>query len=226
MKIPFLSTPDKPIVSTTQDEVPVVDVADNIIIYKNGGAALVLESTSLNFGLLSEIEQTAVISAYAALLNSFTFPVQIVVRSQRKDISDYISYLDKAKEKITNPKLTVLMQDYRRFILDSIRKKNVLSKKFYIIIPFTPYELGAAKSFIATAKRGGKLPFPKSYVVDKARITLYPKRDHLMRQAGRLSIRLKQLTNNELIELLYHTYNPEPPPKKPEYELEQRFKRK
>ncbi len=226
MNIPFISTPDKPIVSTTQDQIPVADIVDNIIIYKNGGAALVLESTSLNFGLLSEIEQTAVISAYAALLNSFTFPVQITVRSQRKDISDYISYLDNAAKKITNPKLAVLMKDYRRFILDAISKKNVLSKKFYIIIPFTSYELGSTKSFLAVAKRGGTLPFPKSYVIDKARIALNPKRDHLMRQAGRLSIQLRQLTNDELIELLYHTYNPEPPPKKPEYELQKRFERK
>ena len=218
MNIPFISTPDKPLIASTQDKVPVADIVDNLIIYKSGGAALVLESTSLNFGLLSTIEQEAVIAAYAALLNSFTFPVQITVRSQRKDISNYIKFLGEAENKIKNPKLAVIMRDYKSFIVDAIRKKNVLSKKFYIIIPFTPYELGATKSFIATAKRGGSLPFPKSYVVNKARITLYPKRDHLMRQAGRLSIILRQLKNEELIELLYHTYNPTPPPKSEEFE--------
>src|SRR3990172_10650226 len=179
MKIPFISTPDKPLIASTQDKVPVADIVDNLIIYKSGGAALVLESTSLNFGLLSTIEQEAVIAAYAALLNSFTFPVQITVRSQRKDISNYIKFLDEAEGKIKNPKLAIIMKDYKAFILDAIRKKNVLSKKFYIVIPFTPYELGVTKSFIATVKRGGSsLPFQKSYVVNKARITLYPKRDH------------------------------------------------
>jgi len=219
MNIPFISTPDKPLTSSTQEKIPVADITEDIIIYKNGGAALVLESSSLNFGLLSEIEQEAVIAAYAALLNSFTFPVQITVRSQRKDISNYITYLNIAEGKIKNPKLAIIMKDYKAFILDAIRKKNVLSKKFYIVIPFTPYELGVTKSFIATVKRGGSsLPFQKSYVVNKARITLYPKRDHLMRQAGRLSIQLKQLKNNDLIELLYHTYNPSPPPKSEEFE--------
>ncbi|MFV1917326.1 MAG: hypothetical protein ACC618_02500 [Patescibacteria group bacterium] len=217
MKIPFLTVPDKPIVSSTQDDVPVADIVDGIVIYKNGGAALVLESTSLNFGLLSEREQQAVIAAYAALLNSFTFPVQIVVRSQRKDISSYILYLDEAQKKITNPKLAVLMKDYRRFILESIRKKNVLSKNFYLVIPFTPLELGIAKSFLITTRKSGPLPFAKSYVIEKAKVALFPKRDHLMRQAGRLSITLTPLATNELIKLFYNTLNPKPPPQKPEY---------
>ena len=43
-----------------------------------------MESTSLNFSLLSEKEQEAVIAAYAALLNSLSFSVQIVVRTIRK----------------------------------------------------------------------------------------------------------------------------------------------
>ena len=61
MQIPFLSTPDKPLNDTTQQFVPVADIIQDIVVYKNGGAALILESTSLNFGLLSMREQQAVI---------------------------------------------------------------------------------------------------------------------------------------------------------------------
>ena len=214
MKIPFLSIADKPITSTTQDLLPLADITEGIVIYKDGGAALVMESTSLNFGLLSEKEQQAVIAAYAGLLNSFTFPVQIVVRTQKKDISNYMEYLRSARQKITNPKLAQIMGDHERFILEAIKKKNVLSKKFYIIIPFTPYELGITKSFISTfSPKKGRAPlsFPKSYVIRKAKITLYPRRDHLMRQAGRLGISLRQLMNEELMLLFYSIYNPEPP---------------
>ncbi len=216
-QIPFLSTPDKPIEESTQEQIPVADITQDMVIFKDGGAALVLESTSLNFGLLSELEQEAVIAGYAALLNSFTFPVQIVVRSQRKDISSYIAYLKKAEKNIKNPKLLDMMKGYQNFILEAIRKKNVLSKKFYIVVPFSPLELGVTKSFMATATRKGPLPFPKSYVINKAKTTLLPKRDHLMRQAGRLSIQLRQLDSDELVDLLYHIYNPEPPPKKEEF---------
>lgn len=200
----------------SQEHLPVADITEDIVLYKDGGAALAMESTSLNFGLLSEKEQEAVIAAYAALLNSLSFSVQIVIRTQRKDISSYLTYLDAAAKKIANPKLANIMAGYRRFIIDSIKKKNVLGKKFYIVLPFSPLELGVTKSFLSTTRHGGPLPFPKSYVIKKAKVLLYPRRDHLIRQAGRLGIRLRQLTVNELLSLFYNVYNPEAPAAKKE----------
>jgi hypothetical protein len=211
MKIPYLSIPDKPLTAPSQTHIPVADILDDMVVYKDGGAALVMESTSLNFGLLSEKEQQAVIAAYAALLNSLSFSVQIVIRTQRKDITSYMKYLEGASKKIVNPKLSYLLESYKRFITESIKKKNVLGKKFYIVIPFSPLELGVAKSFLSTTRRKGPLPFPKSYVLKKAKVVLYPRRDHLIRQAGRLGLKLRQLTTPSLLELYYDVYNPEPP---------------
>src|SRR5512137_2675531 len=102
MKLPFLSTPDKTLYDTTQDRMPIADMIHEIVLFKDGNPALIIESTSLNFGLLNEMEQEAVIASYAGLLNSFNFPVQIMVRSQRKDIGNYIRFLDEAKKDIKN----------------------------------------------------------------------------------------------------------------------------
>ncbi len=211
MKIPILSTPDTPLTSTTQNALPVADITDDIVLYKDGGAALVMESSSLNFSLLSEKEQQAVIAAYAALINSLSFALQIVIRTQRKDISSYIKNLDEAYKKIANPKLATVADSYRRFILESIKKRNVLGKRFYIVIPFSSLELGITKSFFSATKRSETLPFPKSYIVKKAKVVLYPRRDHLIRQAGRLGLKLKQLTTSEIVDLFYTVYNPEVP---------------
>jgi len=216
MRIPLLSTPDKPIITASQDLVPLIDIQDGIVLYKDGSAALIMESTSLNFTLLSEREQEAVIASYAGLLNSFKFPVQIVIKSQQKDIKKYLALLDSAREKIKNPLLSSLMSDYQNFVKDSIKKRNVLSKSFYIIVLFTQYELGIAKSsrvVFKTGKKNKPLPFPKSYVIKKARISLYPKRDHLMRQAQRMGIKLRPLSDDETIKLFYSMYNPVPPVK-------------
>ena len=209
-KIPYFGTPDMPLRATTQDHLPIADIVDDIVLFKDGGASVVLESSSLNFGLLSEKEQQAVVAAFAALINSLSFSMQIVVRTQRKDISGYIRYFDQESAKITNPKLSAISADYRRFITESIKKKTVLGKRFFIAIPFSPLELGVTKSAQSVLKKG-PLPFPKDYVMKKAKITLFPKRDHLIRQAGRLGLRLKQLTTNELIDLYYWINNPEPP---------------
>lgn len=211
VNIPFISTPDKPLVDITQDRIPIADITDDIVLYKDGGAALVLESTSLNFGLMSGRERRAVIAGYAGLLNSFNFPVQIVARTQRKDITNYIKYLEKMEKLQTNEKLTAIMDDYKSFIIDAIKKKNVLSKRFFLVLPFTQYDLGVAKSLTSLFVQTKSLPFPKSYVIKKAKISLYPKRDHLMRQAGRIGIELRQLLTDDLIELFYNIYNPELP---------------
>ncbi len=217
-KIPLLSVPDTPLTASSQNHLPISDICEDVVLFKDGGAALVMESTSLNFSLLSEKEQEAVIAAYSALLNSLSFSLQIMVRSQRKDISSYMNYLDESAKKIASPGLYKLMQSYRKFILESVKKRNVLGKRFYVVLPFSPLELGVTKSVLSITRGNKPLPFPKSYVVKKAKVVLYPRRDHLIRQMGRLGIKLRQLLTNDLVELYYEVYNPvKPEERKKEY---------
>lgn len=204
-----------PISSSTQRHVIVSDIAEDIVLTKDGGAALVLKSTALNFSLLSENEQEAVTLSYAGLINSLSFPIQILVRSQKKDITKYLSYLEEQKNLQTNEKLKGLMGTYSRFITQIVKKRNVLEKEFYVIIPFSPFELGITQAGLIDTlpipgikKRvGRKIPFSKDYVIKKAKTTLYPRRDHLMRQSGRLGIRMEQLTTEGLATLFFKIYN-------------------
>lgn len=207
-KTPIFSTPNKPLVATTQDHLPIADISEGVVLYKDGGAAVVMESTSLNFGLLSDREQEAVVAAYAALINSLSFSIQVVIRTQRKDISHYIEYIDEAEKKIQNEKLKALMHSYRNFVIETTKKRNVLGKRFFMVIPFSPLELGVSQSFKLLTKKDNTLPYSKDYIVKKAKVALFPKRDHLMRQAARLGLRLRQLTDDEITELFYNVYNP------------------
>jgi len=211
-KIPYLGLPDEPLVAPIQERVPIVDIVDDILFFKDGGACIIMESTSLNFGLLSENEQQAVIAAFAALINSLSYSIQIVVRSQKKDITNYLKYLDDAEKKVKNEKLLGLMRGYRGFISETIKKKNVLGKRFFVVIPFSSLELGVARSFMQTYKKSKTLPYSFDYVSKKVKIVLIPKRDHLVRQAARLGLRLTQLNKQQIVELMYTVYNPSPPP--------------
>jgi len=209
-KIPVLNTPDEPLIDNAQSMVPIADITHDLVLHKDGGAALIMESTSLNFGLLSEKEQEAVVAAYAALINSLSFPLQIFVQTHKKDVSRYIEYLKVSRPQIDNPKLTRLMDSYINFISETIKKKNVLEKNFYIVIPFSRYELGLTKSsFSLSPAHKGSLPYKKEYIVKKAITALLPKRDHLIRQAGRLGLQLRQIGNEELLKLFYDLYNPD-----------------
>jgi len=204
----IFSTKNEPLVTSSQDHLPIADIVDSILVFKDGGAAMVLESTSLNFGLLSSREQEAVITAYAAFINSLSFAAQVVIRTQKKDITRYMDYLSEKATHIKDPKLQTLFQSYKNFVIETTKKRNVLGKRFFIVIPFSPFELGVKSSMSSFGQGKKTLPFTKKFVVKKAKIALGPKKDHVSRQAARLGLRLRQLNNTELTKLFYDIYNP------------------
>lgn len=200
-----------PIRATTQEHLPIEDIQGNLVILKDGSCAMILSVSSVNFDLLSEREQEAIIYAYGALLNSLTFPIQLLIRSQKKDISSYLNLLEKEEAKKENvPLLKNLIGSYKKFVAEMVKKNNVLDKKFFIVIPFSSLELGVASSLNSLIKPGKSLPFKKDYILKKAQITLGPKKDHLIKLFSRIGLTAKQLENQEIVRLFYEIYNGEP----------------
>jgi len=198
-----------PIKATTQEHLDIEDVQEGIVVKKNGSCCLVLKTTAVNFNLLSEKEQDAIIYAYAGLLNSLSFAIQIVINSQKKDISSYLKILKKQKEKIESNRLKNLIEKYRQFVEKIVKENEVLDKNFYIIIPFSLLELGVSQTVkTSISKKESQLPFPKDYILEKAKAHLFPKRDHIIKQFSRLGLQANQLNTRQLIKLFYHLYNP------------------
>jgi len=198
-----------PIKTSTQDHLDIEDVRDNIAILKDGSCCLVIQTTAVNFSLLSEGEQDAIIYAYAGLLNSLTFPIQIVIRSQKKDINSYLALLNAQRTKIKNPLLRNQLEKYYQFIQKTVQENEVLDKKFYLVIPFSSLELGISSTLKSSVKKKSGLPFDKEYILQKAKNKLIPKRDHLINQLTRIGLKTKQLTTPELIKLFFQYYNPD-----------------
>mgnify|MGYP001575716476 CR=1 FL=1 len=192
----------------TQDHLDIDDILNDIVILKDGSACMVLEVNAVNFGLLSEREQDATIYAYAQLLNSLTFSIQIVVISKRKDISAYIEKLNAYLAKIETPKLKDQLTKYRDFVKAIVRQGNVLDKKFYISIPFSSLELGVGSAVKSLGGKSAKHTLPKEYIIDRAITNLLPKRDHLFRLLARIGLKGRQLSSQELLQLFFDSYNP------------------
>lgn len=197
-----------PITSTTQQHILIADIRDDLLLTKEGGAAIIMRASALNFSLLSEKEQEAITYAYSAFLNSLSFPIQIIVRSQKKDVTNYLNYLKEEADKQTNAQLKKLITSYQIFVSQIVKKRNVLEKEFFVVIPFSPFELGLSVTGIANmmTKRKRSIPYSEDYVLKKAKTALYPKRDHIIRQSGRLGIKVQQLTTENIARLFYSIY--------------------
>jgi len=138
---------DKPTkIISTQDHLDIEDIRDEVVILKNGNAAAILQTTSVNFDLLSETEQDAMIFAFAALLNSLSFPIQILIRTKRMDISNYLSHIAAAKAGIHNEDLVSHIEKYEKFIRDLVSKNQVLDKRFYVVVPYISIDLSQVKA--------------------------------------------------------------------------------
>lgn len=191
--------------ASTQDHLDIEDVIDDLLILKTGWIALVVNTTAVNFDLLSEAEQDATIYAYGAFLNSLTFPVEILIRSKKADISVYFQALAEAEKVQPNPDLKRQIQKYEDFIQATVQQRTVLDKKFYIVITYSPAETG----FGMMGKKTSNARV-KGAVLEAAKASLYPRRDHVAKQLARLGLSTRQLTSQELVELLYDIYNPAP----------------
>lgn len=189
-----------PIKSSTQKFTEIESVKDDILMLQDYSCAVIIESGAVNFGLLAEEEQQAMIYSYASLLNSLSFPIQIVILSKRMDISSYLDYLDQKVVSQTNTTLHEKILEYQEFIKSIVTKNTILEKKFYFVVPFSPFELGIHGT---TGKR-----LSHEYVFTRAKTSLYPKRDHLLRLLKKIGLGGKPLYEQEIAELFYNLYNP------------------
>lgn len=179
--------------STTQEHLLISDIKDDLLLLKDGGGALVMQVSAVNFGLLSEREQIGIIASFAQMLNSLSFAIQIAIQSERLNISSYLNLLDHAQKAQTNPLLSAMMTSYRQFIQTTIKENEVLDKKFYVVIPLSKLELGIIPT--------------REALYQKVKTVLLPRRDQVIRQLNRVGLKATQLQSKELLELFYNAYN-------------------
>lgn len=189
--------------ATTQKFTEIEDVSEDIVILSKGNACLIVEVTAINFALLSAEEQDAKVFAYASLLNSLSFPIQVIIRNRKLDISAYLKSLDAQAKATPNQMLSEQIGLYHDFVQELVKVNTVLDKKFYICLSYSYLEKGVASAAKATDKNLAKDPS----FVDQAKTSLHSKAESLRSQLSRLNLRAKTLEKEELIKLFYEIYN-------------------
>lgn len=189
--------------ATTQKFTQIEDVKDSVVILHGGRAASVIEVIATNFALESEAEQQVQISEYATFLNSLSFPIQILVKSRKLDISNYLKNLETEASRSTNKLLSEHILSYKEFIGNLVKKNTVLDKKFYIVIPFSSFEIGPQGAQAAASKSD------KKSFEEIATATLKSKTLTVASSLRRVNLRFKILEKEDLTQTFYEFYNNE-----------------
>ena len=212
----FFTDPERQkVVDSTQEHLDIYDIRDNLVILKNGDVALVIETTAVNFELLSDYEQELKIAAFKDLINSLRYEIQVVVHTEPIDMRNYIRYLEKNYLSISSSLLKKQMRDYINFIRELVVQNNILQKRFFVVIPYRGFNLEITQGtpvqkfidFIFGKKRNVEIK-NRDDIINKAKIDLVPKRDSVMKLIANIGLGCKQLNDKELIDLFYSYYNP------------------
>ena len=199
---------NKPQVST-QAYLDVAEIKQGAIVMKDGSLRAVITISSTNFSLKSADEQNALINSYQSFLNGLSFPIQILMQSRKLDINIYLEKLRAVMQEQTNELLRMQTQEYIEYVAKLIEFASIMDKNFFIIVPYSTH---AAKSEGFLKKLSNVLNpvgaiSSKGQAFEAHREQLYQRVNQIISPLGSMNLRSIVLKTEELVELLYNSYN-------------------
>lgn len=196
----------------TQDFVPIKEVRDGIIVLKNDELRSVVLANSINLSLKSSDEQQAIILQFQAFLNTLDFPVQIVVQSRKLDIRPYLIQLENRMKVQTEPLLKLQTKEYIDFIRNFTESVDIMTKNFFIVVPYTHKTLPQDSTKILQGFIGKKDDKAKKLEeqmdFEEKRSQLEQRVSVVQQGLNRCGIKSAQLGTEEVVEMFYKTFNP------------------
>ena len=120
---------------TVQQWLPLESILENGIIKINKNKYIkILKIIPINYNLKSDLEKKTILNSYKILLKTCNFDVQILIQSNKVDLSHHSSNIEKNIKKEENKYLKEISQNYIKFIQNLNYSKNSASKDFYLII--------------------------------------------------------------------------------------------
>jgi len=195
---------------STLEYVDVKEIRDGVVILNDGSLRAILAVSSINFDLKATDEQDALIIRYQQFLNSLDFPIQILLSSRRINLAPYLEKLKEREAGQVNELMRMQIYEYRNFIQNLTEVQNIMTKSFYITLPFFPIEQDKKNLF-----KGISRIFSPDLVIkhnqeqlETYKSQLFQRIDHVVAGLSGMGLRLAILNTEETIELLYNSYNP------------------
>lgn len=171
---------------SSRHQIAIKGVEDSVLILPNNEYRIIIETSSINFHLMSEDEQDAVVDIYKAFLNSLSFPIQIVQKVRALDLDDYLQSFKAKKDKETVKVYKSQIDGYTKYVKSLVKTNKILSRQFYIVIPY--HAKGKETLEIAREQLANRLAIAEKGL-------------------GNVGIKTRLLNSLELLDLFYSSYN-------------------
>lgn len=191
----------------TQQLLEIEKIKEGVIVLKNKALRGVLMTSSINFALKSEDEQKAVIYQFQNFLNSLDFSLEIVIQSRKLNITGYIDKLGELEKKEKNELMKLQIGEYQKFIKDIIAGGAIMSKSFFVVVPFTFSELPRLTEGREDKKRTKQTITEERF--QRAKTQLWQRMEFASLGLRRCGLQCIPLNTVELIELFWSLYHPE-----------------
>lgn len=175
--------------SSSRRQIQIKEVVDNILVLPGNEYRQILETSSVNFELKSEEEQDVIIDSFQNFLNSLPCEIQILVRVREVDIDRYVEDIGKIKDRETIPAYKKQIEGYCSFVKKLVSGNKILSRRFYIVIPYKHTERHQDMKLI------------------KEHLNL--EKDIIIKGLERMQMKARSITGLEILNLFYGFYNPE-----------------
>jgi len=196
--------------NSLQEKMDIAEIKEDVVVLKDGSLRAVIATTAVNMDLKSEEEQQAIIHNFQQFLASFDFSFQVLISSRQFNINPYVSQLKKRIKLEENVLLKNQIKDYVDFIEELVGLSNIMSKMFYIVVPFYTIE-NKNQNFlqkVMSITNQKKDLRQKHETFETFKNQLFQRAEQINSSLSSMGLSGVLLQTEELIELYYNSYNP------------------
>lgn len=191
----------------TQEFVPIREVRDGILVLKDGSMRAILMTSSVNIALKSLDEQQSIVFQFQNFLNALNFSIQICVQSRKLDVRPYVAVLEEQEKEQTNDLMKIQTSEYIEFVKSFTENANIMTKTFFIVVPYTTPILDVQKSKFQNPF-GKKKDLTRQESFEEARTQLEQRVGIVRQGVIRCGVRAASLGTEEAVEVFYKLFNP------------------
>lgn len=195
-------------VNSTQQFLEISQIREGLLVLKNRALRAVMMVSSLNFALKSEEEQSGIISAFQSFLNSLDFSCQIVIQSRKLNITGYLDKIKELEAKQDNELLRIQTKGYHDFIQELVSGGTIMSKSFFVVVPFNLLEAGISGSPLKLLKSTTNASPLTEDEFQRCKSQLWQRMEFVALGLRRCGLQAMPLTTPELIELFWSLHHP------------------